>query len=60
MVPLLMSETPLGNEPLIVRAGVELPGTEPLINTPALMVARTGIVPFQPALMARVRRFAST
>jgi hypothetical protein len=59
MVPLLMRETPLGNEPLIVSAGVELPGTEPLINTPALMVACTGVDPFQPALIARVRRLAS-
>jgi hypothetical protein len=50
---------PPGNEPSIVRAAVELAATDPLIQTPELMVACTSIDPFQPALMARVRRLAS-
>jgi hypothetical protein len=54
-----MRVMPLGNEPLMVRAAVEFAATEPLMNTPELMVACTGVDPFQPALIARVRRLAS-
>jgi hypothetical protein len=59
ILPLFMSVTPAGKEPLMVRAAVELAATEPLIDTPALMVAWTAAEPPQPAAKAKVRRLAS-
>jgi hypothetical protein len=57
MVPLLISETPPGNDPLTVSAGVPVLVEE--IVTPPLIVATTLAVPGHPALTARVLRLAS-
>ena len=54
--PLFISETPPGNDPLIVRPGV--PVLLALQYTPELMVATALALWFQPALTASVRKLA--
>jgi hypothetical protein len=39
MVPLFVSVTPLGNDPSMVSAAVELAATDPLMKTPEPTVA---------------------
>jgi hypothetical protein len=58
MTPLLISSTPFGKLPLIVKAAVELPAVLPEIVTLELIVASTLLVPFQPALTAKVLKLA--
>jgi hypothetical protein len=55
-VPLFVSVTPPGNEPLTVNAGVPVLVEE--MTTPLEIVAMTNDDSFQPALTASVRRFA--
>jgi hypothetical protein len=55
--PLLISVTPLGQEPLIVKPAV--PVLSDQTYTPAPTVALTGIVPSHPAANANVLKLAS-